>query len=37
MAGTGFLAQAVPGLTASIVMGSVYSAVTQWDTVNLSS
>lgn len=37
MAGTGFLAQAVPGLTASTVMGSVYSAVTQWDTVNLSS
>ena len=32
MAGTGFLAQAVPGPTASTVMGSVCSAVTQWDT-----
>lgn len=32
MAGTGFLAQAVPGPTASAVMGSVCSAVTQWDT-----
>ena len=36
-AGSGFLVQAVPGPTASVVMGSVSSAVTQWDAVCLSS